>query len=96
MECKLQEHQLDQPPSSHYTINLRLNGNAWPESVQKRFNTFCASKSINHLKIRAHHVILRSFFCKQRLPVLGNKINNKQGQFTFFSIDILTSSFICI
>jgi hypothetical protein len=79
MECKIEEHHLAEPPKSYPSIILRLNGEAWPKSVQDRFNKFCVSKNIDELHIYSHHIILRSMLGRRRLSVLASKKNHNQG-----------------
>jgi hypothetical protein len=82
MQCYIQEHHLNQPLINYPHSTLHLNVNVWPQSVQDRFNEFCALKSINELKILCHHIVLRSFLGPFQL--LTSKKNGYQGQFTFF------------
>ena len=97
MRCKIEPHHLDQQQEKHSSINLRLNGEKpWPKSVQDRFNKFAVSKQIKQLTIYSHHVILLLSISGGPLPLLEARENHDQGQFTFFSIDILTYSYISI
>jgi hypothetical protein len=96
MQCKIKEHHFNQPPASHPTTILRLNGTAWPKSVQQRLINFCVSKNIDELKIYSHHIILRSLLGRRFLPLLASKKKHKQGQFTFFPFLISTYSYISI
>jgi hypothetical protein len=87
MQCKIEEHELNQPAKCHKQIHLHLNDKAWPTSVQDCFRTFCISKSIHKLNISTHHILLRSILGDHDLPLLTvNK--GLQGQWTFSSIVI--------
>ncbi len=71
MQCKIQKQNLNRLTCNYAQATLRLNGKVWPESVQKLFENFAVSKSIDELKIFVRHIALRSSLGEQRLPSLG-------------------------
>lgn len=86
MKCKLPGHHIDQSTNSYFTINLKSNNTICPESIQTTLKTYCSSKSINEIKLRADQVIVRSSLDQQQLPSFGDKMKDKQSKFTYFPL----------
>jgi hypothetical protein len=84
MKCNIKQEDIDTPRQRYPELTLNLNSHSW-ESIDNKFDDFCKSKSFKTLGILVHHVVLRSLSDK-KLPLLSNKNNHQQGEWTLFIV----------
>jgi hypothetical protein len=84
MKCNIKQDDIDTPRQRYPDVKLNVNSHSW-ESIDNKFNDFCKSKSIKTVGILVHHVVLRSL-SDEKLPLLSNKNNHQQGEWTLFIV----------